>query len=482
MVNALSRHCVVGRLQSPSAISPSSVAVARERARLSHRAMPERLRVVGNDDRTVRFFSSTNGRGYCAFHSHSSDGGFPFSDQRRYVVSRPAKADFQHVELGQVCDLRKMDNDNEQSSQITIDSIERKSEIDVAPTPSVTDVTDEEYIPSASVETVSDIERYQLIGNISVINQLEVNQEILCICYTETYDFLAAGLTDGNIKLYKVSSGRNTHILCDAEIMQNPAPVTAVKHRPVRRSHPITRTLIATYANGCVKCWHYPTAQCLYTIRESRQTLGLAYHPQLPKFVTVGDDANLYLYDEETKTQERVFHASDSPDVMDGHKSRVFSACFNPKSAYEIISAGWDDTIQFWDIRQAHSLRFISGVHMCGDGLDISRNGKEKNNPIQLWDYSSGKLIISLEPDSYSSLLYVGKYVTNMYIACGGCDTNLIRIVDLRSQSTIAMMKYFKGVYSLDVGPLASKYSKRILPKIAFCAGTTIFEIDAQPS
>lgn len=65
------------------------------------------------------------------------------------------------------------------------------------------------------------------------------------------------------------------------------------------------------------------------------------------------------------------------PDVMDGHTSRVFSACFNPKSAYELISGGWDDTVQFWDTRQAHAFRFISGVHMCGDGLDISRNGKE---------------------------------------------------------------------------------------------------------
>lgn len=44
------------------------------------------------------------------------------------------------------------------------------------------------------------------------------------------------------------------------------------------------------------------------------------------------------------------------------------------------------------------------------------------------------------------------------------------------------MIKNLKGgVYSLDVGPLESKYSKRILPKLAFCAGTTIFEVDAQP-
>jgi len=62
---------------------------------------------------------------------------------------------------------------------------------------------------------------------------------------------------------------------------------------------------------------------------------------------------------------------------MDGHKSRVFCACFHPKSMHELISGGWDDTIQFWDVRQAHSVRYISGVHICGDSLDISRNGKE---------------------------------------------------------------------------------------------------------
>ncbi|XP_072744062.1 uncharacterized protein [Anoplolepis gracilipes] len=374
---------------------------------------------------------------------------------------------------------------NELSRTTTVDpAVQNSDDFDVTPTPSVASiVTYEDYSPSSAL-----IQTSAAVSSTRSDTELcrEVNQDVFCICYTETYDLLAAGLSDGNIRFYKVSSEENTLTLCDAEIMQNPAPVTAIKHQPVHRSHPITHTVIATYANGCVKCWHYPTAQCIYTIREKRQTLGLAYHPHLPKFVTVGDDTNLYLYDEETKTRERVFHGSDSPDVMDGHKSRVFSACFNPKSAHEIISAGWDDTVQFWDTRQAHSLRFISGVHMCGDGLDISKNGREiltcswqKNNPLQLWDYASGKLIINLEPDSYPCLLYAGKYVTNLYIACGGCDTNLFRIVDLRSHSTIAMVKYVKGsVYSLDIGPIETKYTKRpALPKLAFCAGTTIFEL-----
>lgn len=72
-----------------------------------------------------------------------------------------------------------------------------------------------------------------------------------------------------------------------------------------------------------------------------------------------------------------VFYRSESLEVMDGHKSRVFSACFRPKSAHELISGGWDNTIQFWDSRQPYALKRISGVHMCGDGLDISKNGKE---------------------------------------------------------------------------------------------------------
>ncbi|XP_026666644.1 uncharacterized protein LOC108621977 [Ceratina calcarata] len=340
-------------------------------------------------------------------------------------------------------------------------------------------------------------ERVHIDENVTITKQIDVEQDILCVCYTETFDFLAAGLTDGSIKLYKCISGEVSE-LRDMETVQQPSPTTAIKHRPLRKSYPVTRTLIATYASGCVKCWHYPTLQCLYTIREKRQTLGLAYHAHLPKFVTTGDDAKLVLYDEETKIQERVFQASDSLEVMDGHKSRVFSACFNPKSAHELISAGWDNTIQFWDTRQPYALRRISGVHMCGDGLDISKNGREilacswqRENPIQLWDYRTGKLLVSLEPDSYSSMLYCGKYVSNMFLACGGCDINLFRVIDLRSHAvsfTLAMIRNLRGgTYGMDVGPVNPKHAKKtrtlsIVPQLAFCAGRRLYEIDAQPA
>ena len=72
-----------------------------------------------------------------------------------------------------------------------------------------------------------------------------------------------------------------------------------------------------------------------------------------------------------------IFVQSEALDVTNGHRSKVLCARFNPKTVHEIISGGWDDTVQFWDTRQPYALRRITGVHICGEGLDISKNGKE---------------------------------------------------------------------------------------------------------
>lgn len=68
---------------------------------------------------------------------------------------------------------------------------------------------------------------------------------------------------------------------------------------------------------------------------------------------------------------------SNTPGVLDGHTSRVFAACFNPRSNHELITGGWDNVIQFWDARQPFAIRHIAGIHICGDGLDIHPKGTE---------------------------------------------------------------------------------------------------------
>ena len=53
------------------------------------------------------------------------------------------------------------------------------------------------------------------------------------------------------------------------------------------------------------------------------------------------------------------FVASDSRDVMDGHVQRVFSVQFHPAENHLLASGGWDDTVQFWDDRAPHAVRYV---------------------------------------------------------------------------------------------------------------------------
>ncbi|XP_069704883.1 uncharacterized protein [Periplaneta americana] len=216
----------------------------------------------------------------------------------------------------------------------------------------------------------------------------------------------------------------------------------------------------------------------------------------MPKFVTVGADGRVILYDEEKKCQERVYKSSGNAEVCDGHTSRVYAACFHPDNPYEFMTGGWDDTVLYWDIRQPAPSRHLSGIHICGEGLDISATGREvltcawqRDNQMKLWDYNSGRLIRDLHPDVENSKLYCGKWLTKDLIIAGGSELNLIRVADVYKDITIAMIQGLpKGVYSLDKGPMEPRRSQvkkvnikystepKELPKVAFCAGKRIYE------
>lgn len=71
------------------------------------------------------------------------------------------------------------------------------------------------------------------------------------------------------------------------------------------------------------------------------------------------------------------FNFSEAPGAVDGHTSRIFQCCFNPRSNHEFVSGGWDEVVYYWDVRQPHAIRHISGIHICGEGIDINSKGTE---------------------------------------------------------------------------------------------------------
>ncbi len=62
------------------------------------------------------------------------------------------------------------------------------------------------------------------------------------------------------------------------------------------------------------------------------------------------------------------------------------------------MSAGWDNTVQLWDLRTDNAVRSIFGPHICGDAVDVHGNlivtgSWRPDNPLQLWDFGTGALV-----------------------------------------------------------------------------------------
>jgi len=79
------------------------------------------------------------------------------------------------------------------------------------------------------------------------------------------------------------------------------------------------------------------------------------------------------VYDEATKDEIVAMEGGTgySTHSTPGHSNRIFSVKFHPSENDIIISGGWDNTVQVWDVRVGYAVRSFYGPHICGDALDI---------------------------------------------------------------------------------------------------------------
>ena len=100
---------------------------------------------------------------------------------------------------------------------------------------------------------------------------------------------------------------------------------------------------------------------------------------------------------------------------MPGHSNRIFCTKFNHVSPDILASAGWDKTVQIYDIRYRGPVKSIFGPYVCGDALAFRDDGftlvtgsyKDKD-AIEIWDLRMFKRtrIINWEGDGVNIDLF----------------------------------------------------------------------------
>lgn len=179
---------------------------------------------------------------------------------------------------------------------------------------------------------------------------------------------LAAGCGDGAVRVFDAETGKLNYNL---NITAHALPTTALAWRPVTESSRTRNVLIAANADGAVQHWHVTSGRCLHEINDPDNSLfTIDYSADGKKFATAGKDYAIRIYDEATKTlvskMEGGYHA-----ITKGHSNRVFSLKFDQNDENTVVSGGWDNTVQIWDLRVERSVRSFYGPHICGDAVDI---------------------------------------------------------------------------------------------------------------
>ncbi|CAL1290845.1 unnamed protein product [Larinioides sclopetarius] len=206
-------------------------------------------------------------------------------------------------------------------------------------------------------------------------------------------------------------------------------------------------------ASGHTILWDIREGKKLYTIKNDRQTLVNAFSVDRTCFVVSGSDAKIQIHDTETAEEQQVLQGTLDPETMDAHTNRVFALRFHPTRQHELLSGGWDDTVQYWDDRYPYSKKKIHGPHICGaGGIEFMGEDKfataswRKKDSLQVWEYDTGFLLDSIKPDDENCFLYCCRHLESEdVLLVGGSHRNMLRIVDINAKMTISSIWNLKG-------------------------------------
>jgi len=303
-----------------------------------------------------------------------------------------------------------------------------------------------------------------------VFSKLKIIKEnkapVFCVRYSPDNDSILIGCGDGHLRVFD-TTGRHMYTWNTAGKRTIKLPVTAMRFRPFKQNR--KNIVLVAGSGGVVQHWHITSGRCLHTVQEKEnQVYAVDYRNDGKIFATSGKDRCVRVYDEATKSLINKMSGGTGSKTA-GHSNRVFTLKFLPHDQNMIISGGYDNTLQIWDIRKESAVRRIFGPHICGDALDVTAKGNgviltgswRTDHQLQTWDFGTGKLLedIKIPPDAQTKQkcnIYTAcfSYGDAKYIAYGGSGSNEARVIDRITGKIVGSLSGLdKAVYSVAFSP-----------------------------
>ncbi|CAD8172875.1 unnamed protein product [Paramecium pentaurelia] len=251
--------------------------------------------------------------------------------------------------------------------------------------------------------------------------------EIFCIRFDFEDQLIAAGCSDGTVKIFNIATGKLAFNLQGSS--EGSTPTTSIRWRN-DCANKVKSVVINVNSDGSIMFWQAQTGKQLHRlIEKNNQILCMDLRQDGEVFATSGKDCKIRIYDDEKK---EIIHTFDSADYNQiGHLNRVFALKFLEEFPTTLLSCGWDGNLVIWDLRDKRSVGSIQGPHVSGDSIDF-RNGQiltgsyRTNNQLQLWDFGKRSLIKNIQwddKDSDNSYIYSCQFskINGDTILAGSC-------------------------------------------------------------
>jgi len=301
--------------------------------------------------------------------------------------------------------------------------------------------------------------------------------DCFCVRFSPDDQYLAASFSNGAVHVFDAATGKQEFVLnapSEAEEgkLSAPLPTTQLRWRPHSAQSKTKSVLISVNAefDGQVLHWHIKSGKCLHTITErGNQLFCIDYFNDGSQFATAGRDRIVRVYDEATKRMTQELSSGDLKESA-GHSNRVFSLKYHPTDPNILISGGWDNTVQMWDVRRGHSIKSLWNCYICGDSVDLSNDGTRiltgswrPEDALQIWDMGTGKVIETVDwraSTGQTSMLFGAQFSkdpASSMILAGGSQDNEAKLFDCSGGQAAtpfgALINLRKPVFSLDWSP-----------------------------
>ena len=136
-----------------------------------------------------------------------------------------------------------------------------------------------------------------------------------------------------------------------------------------------------------------------------------------------------------------------------------------------MISGGWDDKVMCWDDRQPYATRYFEGVHICGEGLDFDKPGRQVRDLAKSQRYIELNKAVcvgaNIPPVRFSIMVVISAETTNRqerYYSAQVCAQTQVYSFPFRNERTgvpyitsrrpnlrVATEKIFKEIIELNI-------------------------------